>query len=235
MIPIETAGCSRFRTVQSPQASKTSRAARTSGFCGRGASAAGSGAAAARTRRAATPRTEIRQARDIPKPPSSVAGFLKPSGYGHRQAPRREALRLNEDAVRNSRNDEPLAALPPFVPGAGDLFRGADQGPPEEQDLFQSRSPLELGSRRTRAERGDLHARAARLVGDGLGKREQVRLRRVIDGHEGPRLKGRRRGDVQDAAALTLEHPGKKERREMRRSRDVDLDDLKLRRDGRLR
>src|SRR5262245_16909798 len=147
----------------------------------------------------------------------------------------RHADGLHAELVDQSRDDDALAGAEALVAGARD-GRGVHhlQRTGEEPGALHLGPRLKAGGGGTRAERGDGDAAAAQLLGERFRERENVRLGGVVDGHQRPGLKGRRRGDVEDAAPAAGEHPGKEPLRQVSGGFDVEPDLLDLLREVRL-
>ncbi len=119
-------------------------------------------------------------------------------------------------------------ALHAPITGLGHGPRVFDERAAEEPRLEHARRLPELCPRRAGAERGHGHARARDFARDRLGKGQDIRLRRVVDGHERARLKRRRGRDVQDPPATARDHPGQHALRELRQRDEVHADHREL-------
>ena len=86
----------------------------------------------------------------------------------------------------------------------------------------------EPGVDRARGQAGHPHSRTADFLGQGLGERQHVGLRRVVHGRVRARLERGRGGDIQDPPAAPFQHPGQQQGGQPRQVRHVDLDHLQL-------
>jgi hypothetical protein len=123
--------------------------------------------------------------------------------------------------------DEGLASPLAIVPGSGNA-RGVHPAPAEQPRAEHARLGRKPGVRRTGGQAAHPRTRAEAFLGQGLGERQHVCLRRAVHGLVGAGLERGGRGNIQDRSAAAFQHAGQQQGHQLGERRHVDFDDLQL-------
>src|SRR6202521_1195762 len=161
-----------------------------------------------------------------------LLGFLRFPRNRRHEPPRREAHRLRQQPILESRNYHRFSSHQCTVAIFGNRAR-IHRTELQQVHAGRIRALVELRGRRARTQGGYGDTRPTELIGQRLRKMQNVSLGRKINGHQRPRLKRRGGRHIQDAAALalsrcpnlgSLNHRRKIQAREVGESGDVELD-----------
>src|SRR5208282_114402 len=140
-------------------------------------------------------------------------------------AARGEALGFHHEAVAGAGDDQGFAAGERVQTDADDLFGGFGGA---EGVVRLGGYLLEFGGGGAGAERSDVYAMRAHLLGERFGERQVERLCRRVGADIRDGLEGGRGGEDEDVAAAAGDHAGEVEMGEVHDRGDIHLEHFEL-------